>query len=153
MEKKKKKPYSIQFLAPPRFLKKLYLIHISQLFVHMDTILLWCFFCFFSSIPSYDLLATELNGAIYLLGGKALRLDVDTDEWTVLEEEFLDRKFFTGCSTVNGQIYLISERKINKVSTNMVLLDLYTDTCIEMNDAIPCPVPIRGCVTVRLMDR
>lgn len=70
-----------------------------------------------------------------------------------MEEEFLDRKFFTGCSTVNGQIYLISERKINKVSTNMVLLDPYTDTCIERNDTIPCPVPIRGCVTVRMMDR
>ncbi|KAI5626554.1 kelch-like protein 12, partial [Silurus asotus] len=104
----------------------------------------------YSPFPRYDLLATELNGAIYLLGGKALRLDVETDEWTILEEEFLDRKFFTGCSTVNGQIYLISERKINKVSTNMVLLDLYTDTCIEMDDAIPCPVPIRGCVMVRM---
>lgn len=99
--------------------------------------------------PSYDLLATELNGAIYLFGGKALRLDVDTDEWTVLEEEFLDRKFFAGCSTVNGQIYLISERRINKVFTNMVLLDPYTDTCIEINNAIPCPVPLRGCVMIR----
>ncbi|XP_027015521.1 kelch-like protein 24 [Tachysurus fulvidraco] len=107
----------------------------------------------YSPFPRYDLLATELNGAIYLFGGKALRLDVDTDEWTILEEEFLEGKFFTGCSTVNGQIYLISERKINKVSTNMVLLDPYTDTCIEINDAIPCPVPIRGCVTVCYLDR
>lgn len=115
----------------------------------MDILLLLCFYCF----PSYDLLATELNGAIYLFGGKTLRLDVDTDEWTILEEEFLDRKFFTGCSAVNGQIYLIGERKINKVSTNMILLDPYTDTCIELNNAIPCPIPIRGCVTVRLMDR
>ncbi|XP_053369804.1 kelch-like protein 21 isoform X3 [Clarias gariepinus] len=104
-------------------------------------------------VESYDLLTTELNGAIYLLGGKALRLDIDTDEWTILDEELLDRKFFTACSTVNGQIYLISERKFNKVHTNMVLFDPYTDTCIEMTDAIPCPVPIRGYVTVRLMDR
>ncbi|KAK1805881.1 hypothetical protein P4O66_012941 [Electrophorus voltai] len=73
----------------------------------------------YSPFPRYDLLATELNGALYLLGGKALRLDIDTDEWTLLEEECLDRKFFTGCATVNGQIYLISERKINRVSTNM----------------------------------
>ncbi|XP_053369803.1 kelch-like protein 24 isoform X2 [Clarias gariepinus] len=107
----------------------------------------------YSGIQSYDLLTTELNGAIYLLGGKALRLDIDTDEWTILDEELLDRKFFTACSTVNGQIYLISERKFNKVHTNMVLFDPYTDTCIEMTDAIPCPVPIRGYVTVRLMDR
>ncbi|XP_007246249.3 kelch-like protein 24 [Astyanax mexicanus] len=104
----------------------------------------------YSPFPRYDLLATELNGALYLLGGKALRLDVDTEEWTVLEEESLDRKFFTGCATVNGQIYLISERKINKVSTNMILLDPYIDTCLEIDDSIPCPVPIRGCVTVRM---
>ncbi|XP_072516990.1 kelch-like protein 23 [Salminus brasiliensis] len=104
----------------------------------------------YSPYPRYDLLATELNGALYLLGGKALRLDIATDEWTLLEEECLDRKFFTGCATVNGQIYLISERKINKVSTNMILLDPYIDTCLEIDDAIPCPVPIRGCVTVRM---
>ncbi|XP_076880191.1 kelch-like protein 23 isoform X2 [Brachyhypopomus gauderio] len=107
----------------------------------------------YSPFPRYDLLATELNGALYLLGGKALRLDIDTDEWTVLEEECLDRKFFSGCATVNGQIYLISERKINKVSTNMVLLDPYIDTCLEIDSTIPCPVPVRGCVTVRMTGR
>ncbi|XP_062869195.1 kelch-like protein 23 [Trichomycterus rosablanca] len=103
----------------------------------------------YSPFPRYDLLATELNGALYVLGGKALRLDVDTDEWTLLDEDFLDGKFFTGCATVNGQIYLISERKINKVTRNMVLFDPYTDTCVEMDNEIPCPVPVRGCVTVR----
>ncbi|XP_017576235.1 kelch-like protein 24 [Pygocentrus nattereri] len=107
----------------------------------------------YSPFPRYDLLATELNGALYLLGGKALRLDIDTDEWTLLEEDSLDRKFFTGCATVNGQIYLISERRINKVLTNMILLDPYTDMCLEIDDAIPCPVPIRGCVTVRMTGR
>ncbi|XP_030640079.1 kelch-like protein 23 [Chanos chanos] len=104
----------------------------------------------YSPHPRYDLLATELNGALYLFGGQAMRLDVDTDEWTDLEEECLDRKFFSGCATVNGQIYLMGERKINKSIPNMVLLDPYIDTCLETDDAIPCPVPIRGCVTVRM---
>lgn len=57
----------------------------------------------------YDLLTTELNGALYLLIGQTLRLDVETDKWTVLEEECLTRKLFGGCTTVNGQIYLLSE--------------------------------------------
>nr|XP_020468649.1 kelch-like protein 12 [Monopterus albus] len=103
-----------------------------------------------SPFPRYDLIATELNGALYLFGGKALRFDVDTDEWTVLEEECLDRKFFCGCTTVSGQIYLVSERKSNKAFPNMILLDPYIDTCIEVDDAIPCPVPLRGCVTMRM---
>lgn len=97
----------------------------------------------------YDLLATVLNGAIYLLGGQALRLDVETDEWTVLEEECLDRKFFGGCTTVNGQIYLLSERKMNKAFPNMVLMDPYIDICMGIDNAIPCPGPLRGCVTMR----
>ncbi|XP_029905569.1 kelch-like protein 23 [Myripristis murdjan] len=105
----------------------------------------------YSPFPRYDLVATELNGALYLFGGQALRLDVETDEWTVLEEEFLDRKFFCGCTTVNGQIYLVSEKKINKAFPNMALLDPYIDTCIEVEDAIPCPVPVRGCVTMRMV--
>ncbi|KAM6962554.1 kelch-like protein 23 [Aplochiton taeniatus] len=104
----------------------------------------------YSPLPRYDLLATELNGALYLFGGRALRLDVDTDEWTVLEEECLERKFFGGCATVNGQIYLVSERKINKAFPNMVLLDPYIDMCMEIDDSLPCPVPIRGCITQRL---
>ncbi|XP_056133935.1 kelch-like protein 23 [Lampris incognitus] len=104
----------------------------------------------YSPFPRYDLLATELNGALYLFGGQTLRLDVETDEWTILKEECLDRKFFSGCATVNGQIYLVSERKTNKAFPNMVLLDPYIDTCIEIDDAIPCPVPLRGCVTMQL---
>ncbi|XP_026201626.1 kelch-like protein 23 [Anabas testudineus] len=104
----------------------------------------------YSPFPRYDLVATELNGALYLFGGQALRFDVDTDEWTKLEEECLDRKFFCGCATVGGQIYLVSERKSNKAFPNMTLLDPYIDTFIEVDDTIPCPVPIRGCVTVRM---
>lgn len=96
------------------------------------------------------MVATELNGALYLFGGQALRFDVDTDEWSELEEENLDRKFFCGCTTVGGQIYLVSERKRNKAFPNMMLFDPYIDTCIEVDDAIPSPVPIRGCVTVRM---
>ncbi|KAL6107978.1 uncharacterized protein ACO6RY_18620 [Pungitius sinensis] len=104
----------------------------------------------YSPFPRYDLVATELNGALYLFGGQAMRLDVDTDEWTVLEEERLDRKFFCGCTTISGQMYLVSERKSNKAFPNMVLVDPYIDTCIEVDDAIACPVPLRGCVTVRM---
>uniref|UniRef100_UPI0037E9C714 kelch-like protein 23 n=1 Tax=Semicossyphus pulcher TaxID=241346 RepID=UPI0037E9C714 len=105
----------------------------------------------YSPFPRYDLVATELNGALYLFGGQALRFDVETDEWTALEEECLDRKFFSGCTTVSGQIYLVSEKKSNKAFPNMVLMDPYIDTCIEVDDAIPCPVPLRGCVTVRMV--
>lgn len=78
-----------------------------------------------------------------------MRLDVETDEWTVVEEESLDKKFFCGCSTVGSQIYLVSERKINKAFPNMLLMDPYIDTCMETDNAIPCPVPVRGCVTMR----
>uniref|UniRef100_A0A3B5B379 Kelch-like protein 23 n=1 Tax=Stegastes partitus TaxID=144197 RepID=A0A3B5B379_9TELE len=101
----------------------------------------------YSPFP-YDLVATELNGALYLFGGQALRFDVETDEWTELDEDCLNNKFFCGCTTVAGQIYLLSERKSNKASPNMVLLDSYIDTCIQVDEAIPCPVPLRGCVTV-----
>ncbi|KAK5870290.1 hypothetical protein PBY51_024942 [Eleginops maclovinus] len=105
----------------------------------------------YSPFPRYDLVATELNGALYLFGGQALRFDVETDEWTVQDEECLDRKFFCGCTTVSGQIYLLSERKSNKAFPNMVLMDPYIDTCLQVDDAIPCPVPLRGCVTMRMV--
>lgn len=108
-------------------------------------------FILFQPIPRYDLVATELNGALYLFGGQSLRFDVETDEWTVLEEESLDRKFFCGCTTVSGQMYLVSERKSTRAFPNMVLVDPYIDTCIEVDDAIPCPVPLRGCVTMRMV--
>ncbi|KAM4739213.1 kelch-like protein 23 [Anableps anableps] len=104
-----------------------------------------------SPFPRYDLVATELNGALYLFGGQALRFDMETDEWMVLNEEFLERKFFCGCTSISGQIYLVSERKSNKAFPNMVLLDPYIDTCIQIDDAIPCPSPLRGCVTMRMV--
>lgn len=99
----------------------------------------------------YDLLATELNGALYLFGGQPLRLDIETDEWTVLDEECLNRKFFCGCTTASGQIYLVGEKRTNKTFPNMVLYDPYIDTCIEINQEIPCPVPLRGCLTLRMV--
>ncbi|CAK6958048.1 kelch-like protein 23 [Scomber scombrus] len=105
----------------------------------------------YSPFPRYDLVSTELNGALYLFGDQALRFDVETDEWTMLEEDCLNRTFFCGCTTVSGQIYLVSERKSNKAFPNMVLLDPYIDTCIEVDDTIPCPVPLRGCVTMRMV--
>ncbi|XP_038163872.1 kelch-like protein 23 [Cyprinodon tularosa] len=105
----------------------------------------------YSPFPRYDLVATELNGALYLFGGQSLRFDVETDEWTVLNEECLDGKFFCGCTNISGQIYLVSERKSNKAFPNMVLLDPYIDTCIQTDDAIPCPMPLRGCVTIRMV--
>ncbi|XP_072294670.1 kelch-like protein 23 [Eucyclogobius newberryi] len=104
----------------------------------------------YSPHPRYDLVATELNGALYLFGGHSLRFDVDTDEWTLLEEDCLENKFFSGCTTVLGQIYLVSEKRVNRASPNMVLLDPYIDTCIEVDNTIPCSVPIRGCVTMKM---
>ncbi|KAK6467407.1 kelch-like protein 5 [Huso huso] len=103
----------------------------------------------YSPFPRYDLCATVLNGALYLVGGQALRLDVETDEWTLLEEGCLVGKFFLGCTAVNGQIYLLAERRGNQALPNMLLLDPYTDTCMEIEDALPCPLPIRGCVSIR----
>ncbi|XP_049583536.1 kelch-like protein 23 [Syngnathus scovelli] len=105
----------------------------------------------YSPFPRYDLVATELNGAIYLFGGQALRFDVETDEWTVVQEEWLEKKFFCGCSTANGQIFLLCEKKSNKALPNMVLFDPYVDTCIKVENAIPCPVPLRGCVTIKVL--
>ncbi|XP_063057152.1 kelch-like protein 24 [Engraulis encrasicolus] len=101
--------------------------------------------------PRYDLVASDLNGALYLFGGQAWRLDVETDEWTLLEEECVDRKFFSGCATSGGQVYLLSQNKLKSTIPNMVLLDPYTDTCQEIDNAIPCPIPVRGCVTVRMI--
>ncbi|XP_077440264.1 kelch-like protein 23 [Vanacampus margaritifer] len=105
----------------------------------------------YSPFPRYDLVATELNGAIYLFGGQALRFDVETDEWTVLQENSLEKKFFCGCATVNGQIFLLCEKKSNKALPNMVLFDPYVDTCIKVDNVIPCPVPLRGCVTINVL--
>ncbi|KAM9797751.1 kelch-like protein 23 [Syngnathus typhle] len=105
----------------------------------------------YSPFPRYDLVATELNGAIYLFGGQALRFDVETDEWTVVQEESLEKRFFCGCSTANGQIFLLCEKKCNKALPNIVLFDPYVDTCIKVENSIPCPVPLRGCVTIKVL--
>lgn len=80
-----------------------------------------------------------------------MRFDMETDEWTILKEECLENKFFCGCTNVSGQIYLVSERKSNKALPSMVLLDPYIDTCIQIDDAVPCPLPLRGCVTMRMV--
>ncbi|XP_043946546.1 kelch-like protein 23 [Protopterus annectens] len=106
----------------------------------------------YSPCPRYDLSATVLNGAIYVIGGNAYRFDTETDEWTLLEEECLNRKFFMGCTTTNGRIYLLGQWKGNQAISNMVQYDPYMDTCEVINHAIPCPLPIRGCVTIRRFD-
>ncbi|XP_041061451.1 kelch-like protein 23 [Carcharodon carcharias] len=103
----------------------------------------------FSPLPRYDLCATILNGAIYVVGGQTFRLDTDTDEWTPVDEECLNQKFFSGCTTVNGRIFLLAERRGNTSIPNMVLFDPYTDTCQVVDVAVPCPLPIRSCVSIQ----
>uniref|UniRef100_K7GEL4 BTB domain-containing protein n=1 Tax=Pelodiscus sinensis TaxID=13735 RepID=K7GEL4_PELSI len=80
-----------------------------------------------SPLARYDLSVTALNGALYTIGGGAFRFDMDTDEWTRVDEECLTPKFFLGCCTVNGQIYLLAQRQGNVALPNMVLFDPYTD--------------------------
>ncbi|XP_057262804.1 kelch-like protein 24 [Pezoporus wallicus] len=106
----------------------------------------------FSPLPRYDLCITSLNGALYTIGGGAFRFDVETDEWTQVDEECLTRKFFMGCSTVNGRIYLLGQRKGNGALPIAVLFDPYTDTCQVIDNKLPCPLPINGCVSVRRFD-
>ncbi|NWJ06849.1 KLH23 protein, partial [Crypturellus undulatus] len=106
----------------------------------------------FSPLPRYDLCVTELNGALYTIGGGALRFDVNTDEWTHVDEECLTQKFYMGCSAANGQIYLLGQRKGNSGLPSVVLFDPYTDLCQVIDNKLPCPLPIRGCVCVRRFD-
>ncbi|XP_035423981.2 kelch-like protein 24 [Cygnus atratus] len=106
----------------------------------------------FSPLPRYDLCITSLNGALYTIGGGAFRFDVETDEWTHVDEECLTKKFFMGCSTVNGQIYLLGQRKGNSALPIVVLFDPYVDMCQVIENKLPCPLPIRGCVSVRRFD-
>ncbi|XP_020384431.1 kelch-like protein 23 [Rhincodon typus] len=103
----------------------------------------------FSPLPRYDLCATILNGAVYVVGGQTFRLDTDTDEWTPVDEERFNQKFFSGCTTVNGRIFVLGERRGNTSIPNMILFDPYTETCQVVNAAVPCPLPIRGCVSIR----
>ncbi|XP_061456930.1 kelch-like protein 21 [Rhineura floridana] len=106
----------------------------------------------FSPLPRYDLCVTALNGAIYTVGGDAFRFDVDTGEWTPVEEDCLARRFFTGCSTGNGRIYLLAQRQGNGALPNMVILDPYLDTCREVDSKLPCPLPIHGTASIRRFD-
>ncbi|NXH22517.1 KLH23 protein, partial [Bucco capensis] len=103
----------------------------------------------FSPLPRYDLCITSLQGALYTIGGGAFRFDVETDEWTQVDEECLSQKFFLGCSTVNGRIYLLGQRKGNSALPVVVLFDPYMDLCQVIDTKLPCPLPIRGCVSVR----
>ncbi|GCC29337.1 hypothetical protein chiPu_0007777 [Chiloscyllium punctatum] len=103
----------------------------------------------FSPLPRYDLCATILNGAVYVVGGQTFRLDIDTDEWTPVDEECFNEKFFSGCTTVNGRIFVLGERRGNTSIPNMILLDPYTETCQVVDATVPCPLPIRGCVSIQ----
>ncbi|XP_072924719.1 kelch-like protein 23 [Hemitrygon akajei] len=117
---------------------------VQRLVVDTDV---WDVICF-SPLPRYDLCATFLNGAIYVVGGQTFRLDIDTDEWTPVDEESLNQKFFSGCTTVNGKTYLLGERRGNTSIPNMILFDPYTDTCQVVDKAVPCPLPVRGCMSI-----
>ncbi|XP_054837378.1 kelch-like protein 23 [Eublepharis macularius] len=106
----------------------------------------------FSPLPRYDLCVTALNGAVYTIGGGTFRFDMDTGEWTPVDEECLTQKFFKGCSTVNGRIYLLGQRQGNSAIPNMVLLDPYLDTCQEVDNKLPCPLPIHATASIRRFD-
>ncbi|XP_078524395.1 kelch-like protein 23 [Lissotriton helveticus] len=108
----------------------------------------------FSPLPRYDLCATVLNGAIYTIGGQTFRFDVDTDEWSQVDEECLDRKFFMACSSANGRVFAVGQSRgsVAQPVSSMVLYDPYTDICKVVEDSVPCPLPIHGCVTVRRFD-
>ncbi|XP_042336038.1 kelch-like protein 21 isoform X1 [Sceloporus undulatus] len=105
-----------------------------------------------SPLPRYDICVTALNGAIYTVGGGAFRFDADTGEWTPVEEEFLAGKFFKGCSTANGRIYLLAQRQGNGFAPNMVVLDPYLDLCQEVDPKLPCPLPIHAMAVIRRFD-
>lgn len=93
-----------------------------------------------------------LNGALYTIGGGALRFEVGTGEWTPVEEECLGRSFFKGCVTANGRIYLLAQRQGNAARPNLVLLDPYLDCCQELDPKIPCPLPIHAAAAIRRFD-
>uniref|UniRef100_A0A803JUG0 U6 snRNA-associated Sm-like protein LSm7 n=2 Tax=Xenopus tropicalis TaxID=8364 RepID=A0A803JUG0_XENTR len=108
----------------------------------------------YSPLPRYDLCASILNGILYTVGGQTLRFDLATKEWLVLNEEYLNRKFFMGCSTVNGRMFLLGQRRASVTHDipSFVLFDPYMDICQVEDNKIPCPLPIRGCVTIRRYD-
>ncbi|NXG41285.1 KLH23 protein, partial [Psilopogon haemacephalus] len=102
-----------------------------------------------SPLPRYDLCSTALHGALYTIGGGALRLDLETAEWTPVRERCLAHSFYLGCGAANGRIYLLGQRKGNTALPLLLLFDPYTDQCQVTQDQLPCPLPIRGCVSVR----
>ncbi|XP_075060732.1 kelch-like protein 23 [Mixophyes fleayi] len=108
----------------------------------------------YSPMPRYDLCATVLNGILYTIGGKALCFDLCTGKWSEIEEECLNRKFFMGCCSVNGRIYLMGQRRagVTHDIPSFVLYDPYLDICQVVDAKLPCPLPIRGCVTMRHYD-
>ncbi|OCT97400.1 kelch-like protein 23 [Xenopus laevis] len=108
----------------------------------------------YSPLPRYDLCAAILNEILYTIGGQTLRFDLATKEWLVLSEECLNRKFFMGCCTVNGRIFLLGQRRASVTHDipSFVLFDPYMDMCRVEDANIPCPLPIRGCVTIRRYD-
>ncbi|XP_069832769.1 kelch-like protein 23 [Dendropsophus ebraccatus] len=108
----------------------------------------------YSPMPRYDLGATVLNGILYTIGGKALRFDFRNEMWSVIEEECLNCKFFMGCCSANGRIYLLGQRRasIKHDIPNFVLFDPYLDICQVIDVKLPCPLPIRGCVSMRRFD-
>uniref|UniRef100_A0A8C5LPY8 U6 snRNA-associated Sm-like protein LSm7 n=1 Tax=Leptobrachium leishanense TaxID=445787 RepID=A0A8C5LPY8_9ANUR len=108
----------------------------------------------YSPLPRYDLCATTLNGVIYTIGGKALRFDLDSEEWFIVDQDCLNLKFFMGCASVNGRIYILGQRRasITQDIPSFILLDPYLDTCQVIDNDIQCPLPIRGCVTVKSCD-
>ncbi|KAM4708962.1 kelch-like protein 23 [Discoglossus pictus] len=108
----------------------------------------------YSPMPRYDLCATILNGILYTMGGQALRFDLGTEEWTVLDVECLNRKFFMGCGSANGRIYFLGQRRarVTQDVPSFILFDPYMDICAVKDANLPCPLPIRGCVSMRQYD-
>ncbi|KAM9331223.1 kelch-like protein 23 [Gastrophryne carolinensis] len=108
----------------------------------------------YSPFPRYDLCATVLNGILYTIGGKALRFDLRTERWSVIEEGCLERKFFMGCCSANGKIYVLGQRRASTASDvpSFILFDPYLDICRVEEANLPCPLPLRGCVTMKHFD-
>ncbi|XP_066431009.1 kelch-like protein 23 [Eleutherodactylus coqui] len=107
-----------------------------------------------SPMPRYDLCATVLHGMLYTIGGKALCFNFCTEMWSVIEEECINRKFFMGCCSANGRIYLLGQRRasITHDIPNFILFDPYLDICQVTDVKLPCSLPIRGCVSMRCCD-
>ncbi|XP_053558995.1 kelch-like protein 23 [Bombina bombina] len=108
----------------------------------------------YSPMPRYDICSTVLNGAIYTIGGQAFRFNLSTEEWSELEAQCLYRKFFMGCSSANGRIYILGQRRarITNDVPSFIQFDPYLDSFKVEDTNLPCPLPIRGCVSMRHCD-